>query len=159
MQIKQIAASMLTLATLSVAQSALAASKDIVDTAVSAGKFKTLVKAIGAAGLADTLKGPGPFTVFAPDDEAFAKIPSADLTALLADKDKLTKVLTFHVVKGNLPAKTVVAEKTVTTLEGESLPISKEDGKVKIGNADITGTDIKCTNGVIHVIDNVLMPQ
>ena len=153
-------AAVATLATLTLAHAALAAEpKDIVDTAVSAGKFNTLVKAIGVAGLADTLKGKGPFTVFAPDDDAFAKVPSDALNALLADKEKLKKVLTFHVVSGDLLAKKVATLKQVKTLEGDTLAIKKEDGKVKIGQATITGTDVKCSNGVIHVIDTVLMPQ
>ncbi len=159
MQLRNLAAATLTFVTLSLTQSAYGQSKDIVDTAVSAGKFNTLVKALGVAGLDKTLKGAGPFTVFAPDDEAFAKVPSADLTALLDDKDKLTKVLTLHVVSGDLLAKKVIALKKVKTLEGESLPIKSEGGKVKIGAAEITGTDIKCSNGVIHVIDTVLMPK
>ncbi len=144
---------------MTVGQSAFAETKDIVDTAVSAGNFTTLAKALGVAGLVDTLKGPGPFTVFAPDDAAFAKVPSAALTELLGDKPRLTKVLTLHVVKGDVPAKEVMKLKKVTTLEGETLPIKKVNGKVEIGGAVVTATDIKCTNGVIHVIDTVLMPK
>ena len=115
--------------------------KDIVDTAVAAGSFQTLVTALGAAGLVDTLKGPGPFTVFAPTDEAFAKIPKADLDALLKDKTKLTAVLTYHVVPGKVMAADVKA------------------GKVKVDNADVVKTDIVADNGVIHVIDSVIMPK
>jgi len=158
MQISKIAALATAFAALTIGQSAFAESKDIVDTAVSAGNFTKLVKAIDVAGLTDTLKGPGPYTVFAPDDAAFAKVPSAALNELLGDKPKLVKVLTLHVVKGDVPAKEVVKLKKVTTLEGETLPIKKVDGKVKIGTAEVTSTDIKCTNGVIHVIDTVLMP-
>lgn len=141
------------------ARSEAGAEKDIVDTAVSAGKFSTLAKALGAAGLVETLKGKGPFTVFAPDDAAFAKVPTEALNALLADKDKLTKVLTYHVVKGEVLAKKVVKLKSAKTLEGSSVPIKETDGKVLVGDADVTATDIKCSNGVIHVIDKVLMPQ
>ncbi len=159
MHISKISAIAAAFVALAIGQSAFAEPQDIVDTAVSAGKFTTLVKAIGVAGLADTLKGPGPFTVFAPDDAAFAKVPSAALNELLGDKPKLVKVLTLHVVKGDLSAKEVVKLKKVTTLEGEALPIKKADGTVKIGAAEVTGTDIKCSNGVIHVIDTVLMPS
>jgi uncharacterized surface protein with fasciclin (FAS1) repeats len=134
-------------------------SKDIVDTAVGAGKFNTLAKALGAAGLVETLKGEGPFTVFAPDDDAFAKVPADALNALLADKAKLTKVLTFHVVSGDVPAKKVTKLKSVKTLEGQSLTIKESAGKVIVGDANVTATDIKCSNGVIHVIDKVLMPD
>ncbi|CAN5950780.1 unnamed protein product [Sphagnum jensenii] len=159
MHISKISAIAAAFVALTIGQSAFAEPQDIVDTAVSAGKFTTLVKAIGVAGLADTLKGPGPFTVFAPDDAAFAKVPSAALNELLGDKPKLVKVLTLHVVKGDVSAKEVVKLKKVTTLEGEALPIKKENGKVKIGAAEVTSTDIKCSNGVIHVIDTVLMPD
>jgi len=159
MSICKIAATAMTCMALAMGQSALAESKDIVDTAVSAGNFTTLVKAIGVAGLADTLKGPGPFTVFAPDDAAFAKVPNGALTELLGDKPKLVKVLTLHVVKGDVTSKDVAKLKKVTTLEGETLPIKKANGKVKIGAAEVTSTDIMCTNGVIHVIDTVLMPS
>ncbi len=136
-----------------------AASKDIVDTAVAAGKFNTLAKALGVAGLVETLKGKGPFTVFAPDDAAFAKVPADALNALLADKAKLAKVLTYHVVSGEVLAKKVVKMKSAKTLEGSSVAIKEADGKVMVGNATVTATDIKCSNGVIHVIDTVLMPQ
>lgn len=135
------------------------AEKDVVDTAVAAGKFTTLAKALGAAGLVETLKGKGPFTVFAPDDAAFAKVPAEALNALLADKAKLAKVLTYHVVSGEVLAKKVVKLKSAKTLEGSSVAIKEADGKVMIGDANVTATDIKCSNGVIHVIDKVLMPQ
>ena len=131
--------------------------KDIVDTAVSAGSFKTLATALQAAGLVDTLKGKGPFTVFAPTDAAFAKIPKADLDALLADKDKLTAVLTYHVVPGKVMAKDVKAGE-VKTVEGSSLTVSTMGG-VKVDNAKVTATDIVADNGVIHVIDTVVMPN
>lgn len=140
-------------------KSAEVAEKDIVDTAVAAGKFNTLAKALGAAGLVETLKGKGPFTVFAPDDAAFAKVPADALNALLADKAKLAKVLTYHVVNGEVLAKKVVKLKSAKTLEGSSVAIKEADGKVMVGDANVTATDIKCSNGVIHVIDKVLMPQ
>jgi uncharacterized surface protein with fasciclin (FAS1) repeats len=131
--------------------------KDIVDTAVAAGSFKTLAAALQAAGLVDTLKGKGPFTVFAPTDEAFAKIPKADLDALLKDKAKLTAVLTYHVVPGTVMAKDVKAGK-VKTVQGGELTVTVMDG-VKVDNARVTKTDIVASNGVIHVIDSVLMPR
>ncbi|MFA6211063.1 MAG: fasciclin domain-containing protein [Candidatus Obscuribacterales bacterium] len=141
------------------AKEADASAKDIVDTAVAAGKFNTLAKALGVAGLVETLKGKGPFTVFAPDDAAFAKVPADALNALLADKAKLAKVLTYHVVSGEVLAKKGVKMKSAKTLEGSSVAIKEADGKVMVGNATVTATDIKCSNGVIHVIDTVLMPQ
>jgi uncharacterized surface protein with fasciclin (FAS1) repeats len=131
--------------------------KDIVDTAVAAGNFKTLATALTAAGLIDTLKGKGPFTVFAPTDEAFAKIPKADLDALLKDKAKLTAVLTYHVVPGKVMAKDVKAGK-VKTVQGSELTISTTGG-VMVDNAKVTATDIVADNGVIHVIDTVVMPK
>ncbi len=131
--------------------------KDIVDTAVAAGSFKTLVTAVQAAGLVDTLKGPGPFTVFAPTDEAFAKIPKADLDALLADKDKLTAVLTYHVVPGKVMAADVKAGK-VKTVQGSELTVSTMGG-VKVDAANVVTTDVAASNGVIHVIDSVIMPK
>ena len=134
-----------------------AQAKDIVDTAVAAGSFKTLVTALSAAGLVDTLKGPGPFTVFAPTDEAFAKIPKADLDALLKDKTKLTAVLTYHVVPGKVMAADVKAGK-VKTVQGSELTVSTMGG-VKVDNADVVKTDIVAVNGVIHVIDSVIMPK
>ena len=134
-----------------------ASAKDIVDTAVSAGSFKTLATALQAAGLVDTLKGKGPFTVFAPTDAAFAKIPKADLDALLADKAKLTAVLTYHVVPGKVMAKDVKAGE-VKTVEGSSLTVSTMGG-VKVDNAKVTATDIVADNGIIHVIDTVVMPN
>jgi uncharacterized surface protein with fasciclin (FAS1) repeats len=137
---------------------ALAASKDIVDTAVAAGSFKTLVTALQAADLVDTLKGPGPFTVFAPTDDAFAKIPKADLDALLKDKKALTTVLTYHVVAGKVMAADVVKLTQANTLEGSTVKITVMGGKVMVNNANVTATDIVASNGVIHVIDTVLMP-
>jgi len=137
---------------------ALAASKDIVDTAVAAGSFKTLAAALQAADLVDTLKGPGPFTVFAPTDEAFAKIPKADLDALLKDKTALTAVLTYHVVAGKVMAADVVKLTQANTLEGSPVKIRVVGGKVMVNNANVTATDIAASNGVIHVIDTVIMP-
>ena len=132
--------------------------KDIVDTAVSAGQFNTLATALKAAGLVDTLKGPGPFTVFAPTDAAFAKIPKADLDALLANKAKLTAVLTYHVVAGKVMAKDVKAG-TVKTVEGRSFMVKLDAGKVMVDKAIVTKTDIVADNGVIHVIDTVIIPN
>ena len=132
-------------------------SKDIVDTAVAAGSFKTLATALQAAGLVDTLKGKGPFTVFAPTDEAFAKIPKADLDALLKDKAKLTAVLTYHVVPGKVMAKDVKAGK-VKTVQGSELTVSTMGG-VKVDAANVVKTDIVADNGVIHVIDSVVLPK
>jgi len=134
-----------------------AQAKDIVDTAVGAGNFKTLAAALTAAGLVDTLKGKGPFTVFAPTDEAFAKIPKAQLDALLADKAKLTAVLTYHVVSGTVMAKDVKAGK-VKTVQGSELTVSTSGG-VMVDGAKVTATDIVASNGVIHVIDTVVLPK
>ena len=131
--------------------------KDIVDTAVAAGGFKTLATALQAAGLVDTLKGKGPFTVFAPTDEAFAKIPKADLDALLKDKAKLTAVLTYHVVGGKVMAKDVKAGK-VKSVQGSELTLGTTGG-VTVDGAKVIKADIVADNGVIHVIDSVLMPK
>ena len=131
--------------------------KDIVDTAVSAGNFNTLAAALQAADLIDTLKGNGPFTVFAPTDAAFAKIPKQDLDALLADKAKLSAVLTYHVVPGTVMSKDVKAG-MVKTVEGSSLTVSTMGG-VKIDNANVIAVDIVADNGVIHVIDTVVLPN
>jgi uncharacterized surface protein with fasciclin (FAS1) repeats len=133
--------------------------KDIVDTAKANGSFATLVTALTAANLADTLKGTGPFTVFAPTDAAFNALPSGLLNSLLANTTALTQVLTYHVVSGKLMASDVTMRTSVTTLQGGSLPITTTGGQVKIGIATITQTDIECSNGVIHVIDTVLVPN
>ncbi len=130
---------------------------DIVDTAVAAGSFGTLVTAVKAAGLVETLKSAGPFTVFAPTDEAFAKIPADTLNAVLADKAKLTAILTYHVVAGKVLAADVVNLTSAKTVQGGELKISTEGG-VKVNDANVIKTDIECDNGVIHVIDTVLMP-
>jgi uncharacterized surface protein with fasciclin (FAS1) repeats len=134
-----------------------AQAKDIVDTAVGAGNFKTLATALQAAGLVDTLKGKGPFTVFAPTDEAFAKLPKADLDALLKDKAKLTAVLTYHVVPGKVMAADVRAGK-VKTVQGSELTIGTQGG-VTVDAAKVIKTDIVADNGVIHVIDSVVIPR
>ncbi len=148
---KLIALSALTFAALS------AQSKDIVDTAVAAGNFKTLATALQAAGLVETLKGTGPFTVFAPTDEAFAKIPKADLDALLKNKAKLTAVLTYHVVPGKVMAKDVKSG-MVKTVQGAELTVATAGG-VTVDGAKVTATDIVADNGVIHVIDSVVLPK
>lgn len=132
--------------------------KDIVDTAVATGGFKTLAAALQAAGLVDTLKGKGPFTVFAPTDEAFARIPKADLDALLADKAKLTKVLTYHVVSGKVMAADVVKLKEAKTVEGQTVAIDAANG-VKVNGANVVKADVLASNGVIHVIDAVILPR
>lgn len=134
-----------------------AQAKDIVDTAVAAGNFKTLATALQAAGLVETLKGKGPFTVFAPTDEAFAKVPKDQLDALLKDKAKLTAVLTYHVVPGKVMAKDVKAGK-VKTVQGGELTVSTTGG-VKVDSANVVKTDIVASNGVIHVIDSVVLPR
>ncbi len=141
-----------------VASSSVAMAADIVDTAVAAGSFKTLAAALQKAGLVDTLKGRGPFTVFAPTDAAFAKIPKAQLDALLADKAMLTKVLTYHVVAGKVMAADVKAG-PVKTVEGNELTISIDDGRVMADKSTVTKTDIVASNGVIHVIDSVMIPN
>jgi uncharacterized surface protein with fasciclin (FAS1) repeats len=131
---------------------------DIVDTAKSAGTFNTLVTAVQAAGLTETLKGPGPFTVFAPTDAAFAKVPKAKLDALLKDKAALTKVLTYHVVPGKVMAADVKPG-AVKTVEGADLTVTAKGGKVMVDKANVVKTDIAADNGVIHVIDTVVMPK
>lgn len=131
---------------------------DIVDTAIGAGQFKTLVTAVKAAGLVETLKGKGPFTVFAPTDDAFAKIPKDKLEALLKDKKALTAVLAYHVVPGKVMAADVVQLDSVKTVQGKSINIATKDGKVTINGASVIKTDIVCGNGVIHVIDTVILP-
>ena len=134
------------------------APQDIVDIAASAGSFDTLVTAVKAAGLVDTLKGEGPFTVFAPTDDAFAKIPKADLEALLADKEALIRVLTYHVVPGKVLAADVGGLESAQTVQGQSLSIDTSSG-VKVDGANVVKTDILASNGVIHVIDSVVMPN
>ncbi len=130
---------------------------DIVDTAVSAGSFTTLVAAVQAAGLVDTLKGAGPFTVFAPTDEAFAKLPAGTVEALLNDIPKLTKILTYHVVSGKVLAADVVNLTSAKTVEGSEVKIDASNG-VKINDSTVTTPDVVADNGVIHIIDSVLLP-
>jgi uncharacterized surface protein with fasciclin (FAS1) repeats len=154
MKIKHLLAAAVT--TAFVAPAAFA--KDIVDTAVAAGNFKTLVKAVQAAGLVDTLKGKGPFTVFAPTDEAFAKLPAGTLDSLLKDQAKLKAVLTYHVVPAKVMAKDVKAG-DVKTVNGQSFKVSTDGGKVKVDGANVVKTDIATSNGVIHVIDTVILPK
>ncbi len=151
MKTRFLAAALLALASMS-AQAA-----DIVDTAVAAGNFKTLVTALKEAGLVDTLKGPGPFTVFAPTDEAFAKIPKADLDKLLANKDKLKAVLTYHVVPGKLVVADINAVK-VKSVQGEQLTLDTKGG-VMVNKAKVVSANVVTDNGLIHAIDTVLMPK
>lgn len=132
--------------------------KNIVETAAAAGNFTTLAKALEAAGLVDTLKGPGPFTVFAPTDEAFAKLPAGTLDSLLQDKEKLKQVLLYHVVSGKVIAKDASKLKSTKTVEGSSAKINTSKGQVMIDSAKVVKADILATNGVIHVIDKVIMP-
>lgn len=138
--------------------SGAAKAKDIVDTAIAAGSFKTLVKAVQAAGLVETLKGRGPFTVFAPTDDAFAKLPKNTLDGLLMDKQKLTGVLTYHVVAGKVMAAEVTKMTGAKTVEGANLTFAVKDGSVMVNNAKVIKADIPASNGVIHVIDTVLLP-
>ncbi len=133
---------------------------DIVDTAVAAGSFKTLVAAVTAASLVETLKSEGPFTVFAPTDEAFAKLPAGTVESLLADIPKLTAILTYHVVSGKVLAADVMTMdgKEAKTVQGSAIKISTSDGVKLNDSANVVSTDILCTNGVIHVIDSVILP-
>jgi uncharacterized surface protein with fasciclin (FAS1) repeats len=135
--------------------------KDVVDTAVAAGSFTTLAKALTAADLVTTLKGPGPFTVFAPTDEAFAKLPAGTLDNLLKpeNKDKLRRILTYHVVSGEVRAADVVKAPSAKTVSGDTITIKVKDGKVHVNDANVTKADIKASNGVIHVIDTVIVPN
>ncbi len=138
-----------------------AAKKDIVDTAVAAGSFKTLATALTAAGLVETLKGKGPFTVFAPTDAAFAKLPAGTVEDLLKpeNKAKLASILTYHVVAGNVKAADVVKLTEAKTVNGQSVKISVANGGVKVDGANVVTTDIAATNGTIHVIDSVILPK
>lgn len=132
---------------------------DIVDTAVSAGQFNTLVTAVKAAGLVDTLKGAGPFTVFAPTDAAFAKLPAGTVESLLQNPEKLKQVLLYHVVAGKVMAADVVKITSAKTVQGSSASVKVSGGSVKIDNANVVKTDIVTDNGVIHVIDSVILPK
>ncbi len=152
------------LATLLLALPTMAADKggkDIVDTAMAAGQFNTLAKALQAAGLVDTLKGKGPFTVFAPTDAAFAKLPAGTLDDLLKpeNKEKLKSILLYHVVSGKVTAAKVMKMTSAKTLNGQDVKISVNDGKVMINDATVVKPDIMASNGVIHVIDTVLLPK
>jgi uncharacterized surface protein with fasciclin (FAS1) repeats len=141
--------------------SAAKAEKDIVDTAVGAGSFKTLVAAVKAADLVETLKGTGPFTVFAPTDEAFGKLPEGTIAELLKpeNKKKLVAILTYHVVSGKVMAADVVKLDSAKTVQGSEVKITVADGKVKVDDANVVKTDIVCSNGVVHVIDSVILPK
>jgi uncharacterized surface protein with fasciclin (FAS1) repeats len=132
--------------------------KNIIETAIEAGSFETLVTAVKAAGLVDTLSSAGPFTVFAPTDDAFAKIPAETLQEILKDKEKLTAILTYHVISGKFMASDVVNITEAITVQGGKLSIDTSNG-VKVNNANVIKTDIETSNGVIHVIDTVLIPQ
>lgn len=138
-----------------------AEAKDIVDTAVAAGGFETLVAAVKAADLVETLKGDGPFTVFAPTDAAFKKLPAGTLESLLKEenKGKLAGILTYHVVSGKVMAADVGGLKSAKTVQGGEVAIKVEGDKVMVGGAAVTATDIVCSNGVIHVIDTVMLPK
>jgi len=138
--------------------SSAALAADIVDTAVASGQFKTLVTALEKADLVDTLKGKGPFTVFAPTDAAFAKLPQGALDDLLKDQEKLAAVLTYHVVPGKVMAADVKPGK-VTTVQGQQLTVAVKNGTVMLDDARVTKTDITASNGVIHVIDSVVLPK
>jgi len=134
--------------------------KDIVDTAVAAGSFKTLVAAVKAADLVETLKGKGPFTVYAPTDEAFAKLPKGTVESLLKpeNKAKLQAILTYHVISGKVMAADVVKVTGAVSVQGQQIAVVVKDGKVKVDGANVVKTDISCSNGVIHVIDSVILP-
>lgn len=131
---------------------------DIVDTAVAAGNFQTLVSAVEEAGLVDTLKGEGPFTVFAPTDEAFAKIPQDQLESLMANKTQLTAVLTYHVVAGKVMSTDLTDDMAVATVQGDNVTINLDEDGVMVNDAKVVQADIECINGVVHAIDTVLMP-
>ena len=137
----------------------LPATRDIIETAAAAGSFNTLAAAIEAAGLTETLKGDGPFTVFAPTDEAFAKLPEGTVDALLKDKARLTAILTYHVVPGRVTSNEVAGLSTAKTVNGQDVAFKTQDGQVMVGQATVTQADIAASNGVIHVIDTVLLPE
>ena len=138
-----------------------AETRDVVDTAIAAGSFKTLAKALDAAGLVTTLKGVGPFTVFAPTDEAFAKLPDGTLETLLKpeNKEKLRRILTYHVVAGKVMASDVVKLQSARAVSGDTITVKVEDGVVHVENATVTSADVLASNGVIHVIDSVILPK
>ena len=148
-------------ASAAVFSAARSAEMDIIDTAVSAGNFKTLAAALDAAGLIDTLKGDGPFTVFAPTDEAFGKLPAGTVESLLLpeNRDKLVSILTYHVVPGSVTSGQVATLSEAATVNGQMVDISVADSKVMVDNAHVVAVDIMATNGVIHVIDSVILPK
>ena len=153
------AASLLTLSSVALADNhGHAEQKNIVETAVEAGNFNTLVTAVQEAGLVETLSGEGPFTVFAPTDAAFAKIPADDLQAILADKELLTSILTYHVVAGKVMSSDVVDLSSATTVQGSDIDINVTDAGVQVDGANVVAVDIETSNGVIHVIDAVITP-
>jgi uncharacterized surface protein with fasciclin (FAS1) repeats len=159
--VKKLTTAIAAAAVVLVAAQAQAQNRDIVETAVAAGQFKTLAAALQAAGLVETLKGKGPFTVFAPTDEAFAKLPKGTVEDLLKpeNKAKLTAILTYHVVPGKVMAADVVKVKDAKTVQGGSIKVNAAGGKVMVDNATVVKTDIAASNGVIHVIDTVVMPK
>ncbi len=133
--------------------------KNIIETAKDDGRFNTLLKAVDAAGLTETLSNQGPFTVFAPTNGAFNQIPKDQLNSILKDKEQLSAILKYHVVSGKMMASDVMQQNSIRTLEGDSLTIDTSQGSVRVNDARITETDIECTNGVCHVIDSVLVPK
>ena len=153
-------ACVLGIAAISAGSLAAGEKKDIVDTAVSAGSFKTLATALGAAGLVDTLKGPGPFTVFAPTDEAFAKLPAGTLETLLKPENKamLVDILTYHVIAGAVPSDAAVKLTSATALNKKAIKLEVKDGALYLNKSKVTTPDVACSNGVIHIIDTVLLP-
>ena len=155
-----IAAVVLTVAT-SGTTAVRAETRDVVDTAIAAGSFKTLAKALDAAGLVNTLKGAGPFTVFAPTDEAFAKLPDGTLETLLKpeNKEKLRRILTYHVVPGTVMAADVVKLHSAKAVSGDTITVKVQDGVVHVDNATVTSADVLASNGVIHVINSVILPK
>ena len=159
MQIAPVWLALVMISSVNTAFSASSPSQDIVDTAVAAGSFKTLATALQAAGLVSTLKGTGPFTVFAPTDEAFSKLPAGTLEALLNDPAKLKSILLYHVVSGKVMAKDVMGLKSAKSVEGSSIRITVGEGSVLVDKAKVIKTDIECSNGVIHVIDSVILPN
>lgn len=159
MSLKKIALAAALLVAPVAAQAQASAPKDIVATAVAAGSFNTLAAALQAAGLVETLQGKGPFTVFAPTDAAFAKLPAGTVEALLKDKAKLTSILTYHVVAGNVKAADVVKLTSAKTVNGQSVSIKVVNGKVQIDGATVTTADVAASNGTIHIIDTVILPK
>ena len=145
-------------ATLALGSASFVHAADLVDTAAAAGQFNTLVSAVQAAGLADTLKGDGPFTVFAPTDAAFAKLPAGTVESLLNDKEKLAQILTYHVVPGKVMSSDVTTG-AVATVQGQSLNVVVDGGAVKVNDAQVVQADVLASNGVIHVIDTVVLPE